>query len=181
MVGQVGQLLPHKRPDLLLRTFAPLAAAHPRLHLLLVGRGPLLGRLRDLRTRLGMEERVTLTGYVDDVLPYYREAMDIVVSASREEGLGLTILEGAACGLPAVACEAGGLRETVVDGRTGFLVPPDRPGVLRDRIARLALDGELRASMGRAARERVEEDFSRARYARRMVEELDSLVDPRTG
>lgn len=177
VMGQVGTLVPHKRGDYLVELFGRLAPGHPRLHLVLVGDGPMASSLREQVDQLGLAGRITLTGYVDDVLPYYQDVIDINVSVSREEGLGLSILEGAACGLPAIACEAGGLRETIIDGQTGYLVGVNDAEAFLDRTVTLALDEGLRASLGRAARRRIERDFTAASYGRKMVEQLDALME----
>lgn len=176
VVGQVGQLVPHKRPDHLLEVFSRLAPHHPRLHLCLVGGGPLLPELQEGRHRLGLEGRIALTGYVDDVLPFYQNVIDINVSVSREEGLGLSILEGAACGLPSVVCNAGGLAETVMHGETGYVVDAEDSRGLARHIVSLSSNPDLRSQLGRAGRKMVEEKFDQAGYRRNMIDQLHAAL-----
>ncbi len=84
----------------------------------------------------------------------------LVVMPSRQEGLGLVGLESMSYGVPVVAADVGGLRDVVVDGVTGLLVPPEDPVSLGNALIRLLKDGPLRERMGAAARERVQEHFS---------------------
>ncbi len=164
VVGQVGALVPHKRPQLLLRAFSHAAAQVPSLYLCLVGDGPLEDALRAEVATLGLQGRVLLTGFVESVLPYYQQVIDINVLASVEEGLGISVLEGSACALPALIADSTGLRETVEPDATGLTFAPDDGPALTELILKLARDGELRGKLGRAGRKLVERKFSLAAY-----------------
>jgi glycosyltransferase involved in cell wall biosynthesis len=165
VIGQVGALAANKRPEFLLSAFRSLLKQDERrLHLCLVGAGPLEKDLRRLVDELGIAPNVTLTGYVDDVLPYYQHVFDINVLASREEGLGISVIEGSACGLPAVVSNCTGLPETVIDGETGFLFEVDDADGLQKQLARLTDNPSLRESMGRAGRALAEKRFSSTEY-----------------
>jgi glycosyltransferase involved in cell wall biosynthesis len=122
------------------------------------------GSLRRLVDELGIASDVTLTGYVDDILPYYQHVCDINVLASGEEGLGISVIEGSACGLPAVVSNCTGLPETVIDGETGFLFDVNDAEGLRRHLMRLAGNPLLRASMGQAGRALAEKRFSSTSY-----------------
>lgn len=98
-------------------------------------------------------------GHVGDV-PERLRAADVFVLPSRGENLPMAILEAMGSGLPVVASRVGGIHEAVLDGETGYLVPPDDPVALAERLERLAADAALRESMGRAAVERVGSAFS---------------------
>ena len=84
----------------------------------------------------------------------------VVVCPSHREGFGVVCAEAMAHGRPVVATSVGGLRDLVVDGETGLLVPPRDPAALREALERLLADSELRERLGRAARERARESFS---------------------
>src|SRR5204862_4878741 len=84
----------------------------------------------------------------------------VVACPSRREGFGVACLEAMAHGRPVVASAVGGLKDLVVDGETGLLVPPRDPGALRAALERLLGDGEFRRTLGTAARERARERFS---------------------
>jgi len=181
VIGQVGALAHNKRPQFLISAFRSLLApAGRRLHLCLVGAGPLEESLRRQVDELGIAGNVTLTGYVEDVLPYYQHVFDINVLASSEEGLGISVIEGSACGLPAVVSNCTGLPETVVGGETGFLFEVDDAEGLRRHLLELAESPSLRASMGRAGRALSEERFSATSYDEKLMRVVDELLR-RTG
>jgi glycosyltransferase involved in cell wall biosynthesis len=90
------------------------------------------------------------------------------------------VLEAMAAGLPVVATDVGGMAEAVIDGVTGFLVPPDDADALARALGRLVGDPELRTRMGAAARARYEEHFSPARQARAYEALYDELAPPAT-
>ena len=97
-------------------------------------------------------------GYVEDVRSVL-SAADMLVMPSRWEGFGLAAGEAMAASLPVVGTDVAGLRDVVVDGETGILVPRDDVIALTEAIERLADDPDLRARLGRAGRQRVETRF----------------------
>lgn len=177
VIGQVGALVPNKRPDYLISALSPLLKqTELKLHLCLVGAGPMQENLQRLVNELGIAGRVTLTGYVDDVLPYYQHVFDINVLASRAEGLGISVIEGSACGLPALVSDCTGLPETIIDGKTGLLFGVNDADGLRGQLMRLATDPSLRASMGQAGRVLAEERFSATSYDQSFIAIVDDLL-----
>ncbi len=177
VVGQVAALAPNKRPDFLISAFSPLLKLTERkFHLCLVGAGPMQESLQRLVSELGISGHVTFTGYVDDVLPYYQHVFDINVLASREEGLGISVIEGSACGLPAVVSDCTGLPETIIDGETGFLFGLNDAEGLREHLLRLAASPALRASMGQAGRAFAEERFSATSYDEKFMAVVADLL-----
>lgn len=176
VIGQVGALVPHKRPHLLLKCFANMAARYPETHLCLVGKGPLEAELRQQVAALGLAERVTITGFVDAVLPFYQEVLDINVLASVEEGLGISILEGSAAALPAVIADGTGLRETIVPGETGLAFTPDNEAELTQLLERLVGDAGLRRQLGDAGRVMMRRDFDLTTYHAGVVKVVDAAL-----
>jgi glycosyltransferase involved in cell wall biosynthesis len=174
--AQAGALVPHKGHAVLLEAFARVAAALPAARLLVVGDGPERARLEADAARRGVADRVVFTGYVDDPAPLFRHGMDVGVLASREEGLGLVSLQAAACGLPAIGSDCTGIREAVVHGQTGLLVPPGEVPALAAAMLRLGRDPALRRRMGASGRLRVIEHFSAERSAARMQEAIADAV-----
>lgn len=134
------------------------------------------GDLRRLVDELGIAHNVSVTGYVEDVLPYYQHVFDINVLASMEEGLGISIIEGSACGLPAVISNCTGLPETVLDGETGLLFDVNDSEGLRRHLIRLAESPSLRTSMGRAGRALAEERFSSTSYDEKFMVIVEELL-----
>jgi glycosyltransferase involved in cell wall biosynthesis len=177
VIGQVSQLIPPKRPDFLMRAFAALLRLVDRpLHLCLVGQGPLQAWLQELAGQLGVQSRVTITGYVANVTPYYQHIFDINVLASREEGLGISSLEGAACGLPVVVTRCTGLSETILENETGLSFELDDLNDLCGKLALLIADPALRTSMGRAGRTLIHRRFSSQAYDRGVVAAAGRLL-----
>ncbi len=125
------------------------------LPLVVAGDGPLRTRVPNAR------------GFVprDELERLYAEAA-VVACPSRREGFGVTCLEAMAYGKPVVASDVGGLRDLVVDGETGILVPPRDPGALRAALESLLQDADLRRRLGSAARERARTRFDWDRVVR---------------
>jgi len=177
VIGQVGALAPNKRPDFLVSAFGSLLTQTTRrFHLCLVGAGPMEPALRRLVDQLGIAGAVSLTGYVDDVLPYYQHVFDINVLASAEEGLGISVIEGSACGLPAVVTNCTGLPETIIDGETGFLFELNDSKGLQGHLLRLGENPPLRASMGSAGRTLAEMRFSSIAYDESFMTVVNDLL-----
>jgi glycosyltransferase involved in cell wall biosynthesis len=102
--------------------------------------------------------RATILTNRDDMADLYA-AMDIAVLPSHREGFPRTLMEGAATGLPQICTNIRGCRQTVEDGKTGFLIEVGDVPALADRIRRLAADRDLRQRMGQAAREKAVKEF----------------------
>ncbi|MEK6276634.1 MAG: glycosyltransferase family 4 protein [Actinomycetota bacterium] len=130
-------------------------------------------RARILHTArdLGVSDRVRLHGNVEpaEVRAHLQRA-HAFLHASLSEGLPNVILEAMACGLPVVATDVGGTREAVRHGIDGFLAPPRDPGFAAAALGALWRDPDLRERMGRAARARVEAEFTLERQTRQWVE-----------
>lgn len=177
VIGQVSQLIPSKRPDFLMRAFGALLGQFKQpLHLCLVGKGPMQDSLRELARELGISSHVTITGYVPDVAPYYQHVFDINVLASREEGLGIASLEGAACGLPVVVTRCTGLSETIIENETGLAFELEDMADLRSKLALLIRDPGRRSAMGRAGRSLVQRLFSAEAYGAGVVSAASKLL-----
>ncbi len=151
-----GRLLRGKGLDTLLEALARLAGDVPDLRLLLVGsgEGQALSIEDELRRRAGESDlagRVLFAGRVERVEDALRAA-DVFVFPSVFEALGISLVEAAACGLPAVASRTGGIVDVVEDGRSGILVPPGDPAALAGGMRALGTDADRCAAMGREAR-----------------------------
>jgi glycosyltransferase involved in cell wall biosynthesis len=156
----LGRLRRYKRVDLVLQALARLGELGVEANLLVAGQGKHRGSLEALARALGLQERVRFLGFVADDLK--RELLRrswVHVLTSPKEGWGISNLEAAACGTATVASDSPGLRDSVVDGETGFLVPHEDVRALAQKIATLLTQPDLRDAMGRAAR-RFAERFS---------------------
>lgn len=140
-IALVSRLVPHKRIDLLLGHLGAVAEATPGLRVEIVGDGPDRARLQSLADELGMQGTVTFHGRVsDEVRDELLSRAWLTTSTSQAEGWGCSVLEAAAWGVPCLALRVPGVRDSVLDGETGWLV--DEPGrlgaALTDALSRLA-------------------------------------------
>lgn len=155
----IGRLSPRKGHNVALDAFPKVLAGVPGARMIFVGDGELEGGLREQVTALGLGERVTVTGFRRDI-PELLAASNMLILPSEKECLPLSILEAMASGLPVVATDVGGVSEAVVDGVTGVLLSPNDPDGLADAMIGLLGDTERAATMGRAGRRKVEDEFS---------------------
>ena len=150
----VGRIEPLKGIDVALRAVAQLPA--PARLLVVGGDNQDAGRkdeLLALAAELGIEGRITFLDAIPHAdLPLYYNAADVCVVPSYYESFGLVALEAMACGVPVVASRVGGLKETVIDGHTGYLVPWRCADSFAERLGLLLSDDALRRKMGREAR-----------------------------
>jgi glycosyltransferase involved in cell wall biosynthesis len=150
----LGRLRRYKGIDLVLRAVAALRDRGTHVRLLVGGKGEYEPRLRALAAELRLEDRVEFLGFVSEERK--RELFRTVwanVFPSPKEGWGITNVEAAACGTATVASDSPGLRESVLDGRTGILVPHGDVGALAAALEGLARSPERVAELGRAALE----------------------------
>jgi glycosyltransferase involved in cell wall biosynthesis len=148
--------------------------AHPDVHFLFAGEGPLEPELRNRAERQGVAKRVRFLGFRRDV-PELLAASDVYVLPSHSEGLPVSVIEASAAGLPVVATDVGGTGEVVEQDRTGLLVPPRDPERLAAAIGRIVADREAARRLGAAGRERVRTRFGLERMIddyRRLYSEL---------
>ncbi len=158
-----GRLLRGKGLDTLLPAFARLRATTPTAHLLIVGSGDGQALSVEAETRAqverdGLTSAVTFTGRVDDVADWLR-ASDIFAFPSEFEAMPLSVLEAAACGLPAATTRVGGIPDVITHEREGLLSQPSDVAGLLAHLQRLAGDAALRARLGDAARARAVREF----------------------
>ena len=146
VVTSVARLGAMKGLDNLLLAAQRLIDARPRLRFLIAGDGDQRQRLLDLRDHLGLGERVTFLGHVDDV-PDLLAASDVLCHPALAEGLPNAIVEAMASGVPVVASEVGGIPEVVRHEDTGLLVPPHDVKALAGAIERAVSDTALSARM----------------------------------
>ena len=159
IVGNVAALVPHKGQKYLIDAVARLLRDEPDTRLVIAGEGELQAALVQQIRHHHLEKHVILAGFRPDILSVHK-AFDVFVMSSVTEGLGTSLLDAMACARPVVATSVGGIPEVVVDGETGFLVPPRDPQALAAAIGRLVSDRGLREKMGAAGRARVEAAFS---------------------
>ncbi len=159
MVVYVGSLTPEKRPDRLARVFADVVGELPTATLCVIGDGPERAGFESLVGQLSIADRVRLVGSTDDVGSYIAAA-DVLLLTSDTEGLPGVVLEAAAVGVPSVATRVGGIPDAVTHGVTGLLAAPDNEAQLAADVVSLLTDVELRANLGRVAKERFDTTYA---------------------
>jgi glycosyltransferase involved in cell wall biosynthesis len=147
----LGRLKKYKGVDIVIKAFAQVR--DPRAVLEIAGSGDYRPALERLVADLGLQGRVRFLGFVDDAAKQalLRRAWALTL-ASTKEGWGLTNLEAAASGTPVVASNSPGIRESVREGETGYLVPHGDVAAFGQALDRLAQDPALVASLGATAR-----------------------------
>lgn len=175
LFSYLGRLKRYKRVDLVIRAFAMLEA--PDATLEIAGKGDDRDRLEKLVARLGLDDRVRFRGYVSEAEK--RELLRrswATVLASPKEGWGISNLESAACGTPVVAADSPGIRESVVDGETGFLVPGSDVAAYAAAMRGLVESPDLVHALGTNAR-RFAETFTWERAAQETLHHLHRVVE----
>jgi len=161
-VLSVGQLEPRKDQETLLRGFALFRSRFPEAELHLagpVGDREYRDRLMDRAKRNGWERQVRFLGKVGDLDARYRTA-DLFVSTSRDEGLGLAVLEAMSYGLPVICTPVAGHKDFVEDGQNARVIPVGDFRRLAQTIGELHSDANMRIRLGEKARQTVREEFS---------------------
>lgn len=153
----VARLSHWKDHPTLLRALSDLKELEWQLEL--IGDGPNRAQLETLARDLGLASRVTFLGFRRDVPERLAQAQVFILS-SKWEGFPRSILEAMRAGLPVLATNVGGVQESVLDGKTGYVVSPGDVDNLRDRLRALIYAPGLRAEMGAAGRRRYEENFT---------------------
>jgi colanic acid/amylovoran biosynthesis glycosyltransferase len=170
LVVSVARHEPVKNLGLLLEACSTLRDRSVDFTCLMIGDGASHGDLLAMRARLSLEPCVEMIGAAEraTVLASMHRASVIVLS-SHNEGMPVSLMEAGGCAVPVVATRVGGIPELIDDGMTGILTTPGDSAALADALQRLLADPQLRATMGQAARGRIEAKYS-------LVAQVDSLL-----
>jgi phosphoheptose isomerase len=193
VVLQLGRMVPRKGVDTAIRALARLRADHGVAARLVVVGGesndadprvtPEIGRLQGIARDEGVTDAVLFVGRRGrEVLKYYYSAADVFVTTPWYEPFGITPLEAMACGTPVIGANVGGIKFTVRDGETGYLVPPDDPGAVAERIAHLFRHPRLMNVFRRQAVRRANDLFTWRHVASgvaALYEDVLAAGDPR--
>lgn len=185
----VARVVRRKGQDTVLRAMPQLMDTLPDLHYLIAGTGPDEAELQALAHKLGVAEHVTFAGRVSDadLAACYRACRVFVMATRPEEvvmdgekrfeveGFGITYLEAAAAGKPAIGSWAGGAAEAIVDGETGLLVEAEDVEALAAAVRRLAQDSGLAQRLGNAGRARVYAHFTADAFAGQITALLEEV------
>ncbi len=154
LIGYVGRIKRYKRVDVLLRALKLVLESVPDVRLRVAGSGDHIDALKALALRLGIEDRVDFMGFVTEQqkIDMLRQ-VHVVANPSSKEGWGVTVIEANACGTPVIASNVPGLRDAVVDGETGLLVPYGDIAALAGKLTEVLRNDSLRDDLGKSALE----------------------------
>jgi glycosyltransferase involved in cell wall biosynthesis len=171
VIGTVGTLRKQKNHAELIAALAHLQVPHGIFRAIIVGEGPERSSLEQQIRELGLEDRVSLLGELEDVRPIL-EIIDVFVLTSITETFSNAALEAMSMGRAVILSDTGGAREMVEHGTSGYVYPPGDIATLAALLERLARDAETRRVLGAGARSTVLEKFTNARM---LVEYEQSL------
>jgi len=186
---QLGRMVPRKGVDNVIRGLAHICRKGDTCARLLVVGGdseqpdpevtPEIGRLMEVAQEEGIADHVTFVGQRGrDVIRYYYAASDVFVTTPWYEPFGITPLEAMACGTPVIGSNVGGVKYTVRDGATGFLVPPKDPVALGEKLRLLYRSPALRSRFSRQAIQWVNERFTWEKVAAQIGDVYEELLIP---
>jgi len=159
IIGMIARLSDVKGPDILIEAMHGVLRHVPNAKLLLVGEGKMEGELRTMVKRLELDEHVrffSVVNHTREMLPLF----DIFAMPSRQEGLGLSIMEAQATGLPVIATRVGGIPSLIEDGKTGILIEPENSEALAEAIVKLFEDEDRLGMIGSAGRKFIQQNYS---------------------
>jgi glycosyltransferase involved in cell wall biosynthesis len=180
LIGFVGRMSPGKGHEELLQAARLLRDRGSTARFLVVGEAShgeeeYAHTIRMLAQTLGVQDRVTFTGYRTDI-PALMASFDILAFPSHAESFGVVLIEAMAMGLPVVSTNTDGVVDIVADGLSGIMVPRQDARALADGLERLVGDPDLRKRMGRAGRARVEELFDQEKQITRLEQLYRGLL-----
>jgi glycosyltransferase involved in cell wall biosynthesis len=169
LIGNVAAMADHKDPFTFLRVAAQLLQVRPNLRFVWIGGdGGLESEVRTLTQQLNLSEKILFTGFRSD-LPFLLPELDVFLFTSKTEGLGTSVLDAFAAGVPVVAARAGGIPEMVQHERTGLLAPVGDVAEFSRQVLRLLDEPSLRTQIIQGARQRAQA-FSFEETARKTLE-----------
>ncbi len=184
---QLGRMVPRKGVDNVIRALSLLKKNGCSCRLIVVGgeseeanfdNDPEIKRLKEIAAFGDVSDMVTFVGRKNrEQLKYYYSSADVFITTPWYEPFGITPLEAMACGVPVIGSNVGGIKFSVADGKTGFLVPPADPGALSEKVSLLINDAELREQMRKSSLERVNEIFTWKNVCDQLGELYNQVID----
>jgi len=168
-VGYFGRFTPIKGLRYLIDAARQISTSSNNVRFFIFGEGPLKVELEEQAKDLIDSRKIIFPGFIEDV-KLYLKAMDIVTLSSLNEGIPMILLEAMANELPIVATRVGGIPEIVEDGKNGFLVPPQNPSALSQKLSLLLKDEKLMRTMGLAGKKILEDNFTASMMAKKYVQ-----------
>ncbi len=187
---QLGRMVPRKGVETVIRSISKINHTIKNIRLVIVGGEsdepdetitPEIGRLKRIAEEENVTAHITFTGRRKrDVLKYFYAAADVFITTPWYEPFGITPLEAMACGTPVIGSNVGGIKYSVEDGKTGFLVPAKDPHALAKKIEHLVLNDALLETMKRNAVKRVHKYFTWATVANTVHNLYEKMIVKQT-
>lgn len=188
IILQLGRMVPRKGVDNVVKSLAHAKRNNVSLRLLVVGGEsdnpdpescPEIARLQTIAREHGVCDCITFVGRKNrEMLKYYYSAADIFITTPWYEPFGITPLEAMACGTPVIGSNVGGIKYSIADGKTGFLVPPNNPEALANKVCHLLENKSLLHSMKENAINRVNALFTWAKVANAITCLYENMLHP---
>ncbi len=160
VIGKIARLFHLKGHEYVIAAAQRIICGAPNARFLFVGDGILTDRFKDEIARIGLSKYFVFTGLVPpESIPAMLSAMDVIVHTSLREGLARVLPQALLSGKPVVSYDIDGAREVVLNGETGFLLPPKSVDKLADAVITLFANPELRTQMGKTGREKFARQF----------------------
>lgn len=186
IILQCGRMVPRKGVDNVIRGLAAMLKKQPLpVKLMIVGgdsdepdpvKTPEIGRLQQIAEEEGVSDKVIFAGRAGrDVLKNYYNAADLFITTPWYEPFGITPLESMACGTPVIGSNVGGIKFSVAHGKTGFLVPPNDPEILGERMFQVLTDEKLAKQLSRNAIRHVNASFTWKTVTKQIASIYDSV------
>ncbi len=152
LVLYVGRLKKYKGLEYLIMAMREVVKQAPNARLFIVGKGDYVDELVNLTDRLGLNNVVKFFGYVSEGKKFeLMQKAHVIVVPSIKEGWGIPVIEAAACGTPAIGTDTTGLKDSIINGKTGFLVPYGEPKILAKKIVEILKNDDLRHTLSKNA------------------------------
>ena len=140
------------------------------IQFLIVGKGELLEKMKEKSRKYNLDKNITFTGHIlhQEIVKYFQK-LSIFIAVSTRESFGVSILEAASCGIPAITSNVGGLTEVNKNLKTGYIIEANNGKMLSEKIIKLYNNDKLRKEMGKKARKRVIEKFDWNQNLEKMI------------
>jgi glycosyltransferase involved in cell wall biosynthesis len=176
MVGLISYLRSYKGHEYFIEAAGIIAATRDDVTFIIVGEGPEESSIKRRIEQLGLSGRVWMLGYRKDLLNVFRSCDVFAIPSVEGDTIPQVVMQALAIGIPVVSTTVGSIPDVVMDGETGFVVPPRDASALADRIMALLDDAALRARMGAQGRSLVERSYSIEKMLDRMEGVYRALV-----
>lgn len=176
LVGLISYLRSYKGHEYFIEAAGIIAAQRPDVTFVIVGEGPDEASIRSRIEQLGLSARIRMLGFRQDLLNVFRSFDVFAIPSVEGDTIPQVLMQALAIGLPVVSTTVGSIPDVVIEGDTGFVVPPRDGRALAERIARLLDDPALRTRMGAQGRSLVERCYSLERMLDRMEGVYDRLI-----